>query len=432
MFPSRPFVSFVLATYNRGTTLIDCLHHTLAAALSALGPGHFNILVVDNASTDNTAELVSTLAQEQRHIKLIRLPKNCGPVAKNIALHKNPADLLVLLDDDAYPLPGSLAQMVRHFQDDPHLGAAVFDVTLPDGRKEASAYPDVFIGAGTALRATALRALADTHAGRAGAGLLPADFFMQAEEYDLSFRLLQAGFSIQRFWDMPLLHLKAPGARIGTRTTRLDIRNNLWLIARYIPEPLCSQLAADWLARYWRMALSRDDPGTSSHKAAFLRGAAEGLLHWPAQRAASTTLLDPATLEHIFKFQKIHARLARAKDQFGLQRIAFGDWGKNLLPYYQAAISLELQIIAVVDDLVAKNSDLFPKIRPEYRGIPIIHESNLKDLQQTPDAIIVTAMSPVHATRRAAALRRTLKVPVIDLFSPTGICPKALSELTLS
>jgi len=38
-------------------------------------------------------------------------------------------------------------------------------------------------------------------------GLLPADFFMQAEEYDLSFRIWAAGFSVQRFWDMPLRDL---------------------------------------------------------------------------------------------------------------------------------------------------------------------------------------------------------------------------------
>jgi len=435
-FPARPFVSFVLATYNRVTILIDCLQRTLNAALPALGPGRFNIIVVDNASTDNTAQLVQDFAAEQRHIKLIRLPKNCGPVAKNVALHENAADILVLLDDDAYPMPGAISQMVRHFQDDPQLGAAVFDVTLPDGRKEASAYPDVFIGAGTALRGTALRTLTATgRPGRAGGGLLPADFFMQAEEYDLSFRLLAAGFSVQRFWDMPLMHLKAPGARVGTRTTRLDIRNNLWLLARYIPDPLCSQLAADWLSRYWNMSISRDEPGARAHKAAFLRGAAEGLLHWPAQRASGTTLLPQDTLERIFKFNAIRNRLAHAQEKFGLRRIAFGDWGKNLLPYYQAATALNLEIIAVVDGFLATPEHFGTKNSVEYRGIPVINEMIFTEYQQNADAIIITALSPVHADRRAAALRRTLKIPVIDLFSrpsPTLDSPKVLSQLTLS
>lgn len=411
-FPPRPFVSFVLATFNRGTVAVDCLKQTMAAARTALGADHFNIIIVDNASTDNTADLVAALAAAEPHIKLVRLAKNCGPVAKNVALHENPADLLVLLDDDAYPLPGALGQMVRHFQDDPGLGAAVFDVTLPDGRKEASAYPDVFIGAGTALRGTALRNLIGGH--RPGRGLLPADFFMQVEEYDLSFRMLAAGWTVQRFWDMPLMHLKTPGARIGRRTTQLDVRNNLWLLARYIPDPLCCELAADWLARYWRMAAGRDRTGGSQHRAAFLRGTAAGLRHWSQQRSGGSTLLDDETLETIFKFRSIHRRLARAKDQLGLTRIAFGDWGKNILAYYRAARDLNLDITAVIDGNLAAHAGESPV---EYRGVPVLDEAAFRNLPSPADAIVVTAMSRVHAERRAAELRRTMGSAVLDLFS---------------
>ena len=414
-FPARPLVSFVLATFNRGAVAVDCLRQTAAAATTALGTEHFNIIVVDNASTDNTAKLVAALAAEERHIKLVALPKNYGPVAKNVALDGNKADLLVLLDDDAYPLPGALGQMVRHFQDDPGLGAAVFDVTLPDGRKEASAYPDVFIGAGTALRGAALRPLIGGH--RPGRGLLPADFFMQVEEYDLSFRMLAAGWTVQRFWDMPLLHLKAPGARVGQRTTQLDVRNNLWLLARYVPDPLGVELAADWLARYWRMAAGRDSAGGSQHRAAFLRGTAAGLRHWPRQRAGGETLLQGETIETIFKFHEIRRRLERAKKQLDLKRIAFGDWGKNLLAYYRAARDLDLDITAVIDgNLAAQPGE--PSV--EYRGVPLVDEAAFLQMPSPADAIVVTAMSRVHAERRAAELRRTLGPVVVDLFSPAA------------
>ena len=415
-FPARPFVSFVLATFNRGPILLDCLQKTLAAAQSSLGPDHFNISIVDNASTDQTPALLQSFTAHHPQIKYLRLPKNCGPVAKNAALHNNSADLIVLLDDDAYPLPGSLPQMVRHFQDDPHLGAAVFDVTLPDGRKEASAYPDVCIGAGTALRGPALRSLKNVRPGR---GLLPADFFMQAEEYDLSFRLLAHGWSVQRFWDMPLLHLKSPGARITTRTTLLDVRNNLWLLARYLPQPLCEQLAADWLARYWRMAIRRDaESSGSQHRAAFLRGAAAGFAHFAEQRGPGELLLAEDTLEKIFKFTAIRNRLAHAQAHHGLRRIALGDWGKNVHAYYQAARDLNLEITAVIDGNLSG-----PNV--EYHDIPVIPESTFRDqFQPTTDAVIITAMSRVHAQRRAAELRRTLHLPILDLFSPaTSVRP---------
>ena len=93
-----------------------------------------------------------------------------------MALSKTRGKYVVFLDDDSFPLPGSVPRMVRHFQADPMLGAAVFTVTLPDGSRECSAYPDVFIGCGTGFRRRALEQ----------AGGLPEDFFMQAEEYDLS------------------------------------------------------------------------------------------------------------------------------------------------------------------------------------------------------------------------------------------------------
>jgi glycosyltransferase involved in cell wall biosynthesis len=409
-------VSFVLATYNRGSVVTDCLRNTMACAAAVLPADRWSVLVVDNGSTDGTADAVEALARKHSHLRLVKLGKNCGPVAKNVGIHGNDADLIVLLDDDAYPMPGALAQTLRHFHGDPQLGAAVFDVTLPDGRKEASAFPDVFIGAGTALRGTALKEL-ERRFGQGG-GLLPADFFMQAEEYDLSFRLLEAGWSVQRFWDMPLMHLKSPGARIGQRTTRLDVRNNLYLLARYVPEPLCGALAADWLARYWRMATARDavaspHPAHGSHKANFMKGAAAGLGAWTNQRDGGKRLLSAGTLERIFKFEAITERLARVKERGGVRRIAFGDLGKNMLAYHRAAERLNLEVVAVVDDALAGEGGT------EYRGVPVMGTAAFacRTRHEPVDAVVITAMSPVHAARQAEALRRTLEVPVVDLFS---------------
>jgi GT2 family glycosyltransferase len=405
-------VSFVVATYNRGQVLLDCLRHTLTCGLPQ---SQFDIRVVDNASTDGAGEMLQSFQTLHSNVHVFTLKKNGGPVAKNVAIHNNPADLIVLLDDDAYPMPGAVPQMIRHFREDPHLGAAVFDVTLPDGAKEASAYPDVFIGAGTALRSAALKALQR----RGVSPLLPAHFFMQAEEYDLSFRLLAAGYSVQRFWDMPLMHLKSPGARIGQRTTRLDVRNNLYVLARYLPEPLCHQLAADWLARYWLMAARRDaeqgvHPVHGTHKAAYLKGAAQGLKEWTSQRNKGGLLLNEATLEKIFKFRAIRERLARAKENAGLRRVAFADLGKNMLAFWQAANSLKLEVTAILDDQLATGER-----EVDYRGIPIVTRSQFmcRAHHERADALVLTALSPVHAQKRAAALRRVCEVPVIDLFS---------------
>jgi len=390
-------VSFVLATFNRGAVLVDCLRQTLACGLD---PETFEILVVDNASTDGTPDrMAPLLCQGRPGVRLIRLPRNQGPVAKNHALRQARGQYIVLLDDDAFPLPGAVPAMLRHFQEDPTLGAAVFDVQLPDGTREGSAYPDVFIGAGTGLRAAVLER----------AGLLPAEFFMQAEEYDLSFRILDAGYAIRRFADMPLRHLKSPGARIAQRTTGLDVRNNLYLLAKYVPAPLCFALAGDWLARYWMMAQGRDAAAKGrAHQQAFIRGAAAGLAHWSAQRQRCRRLA-PATLETIFKFAQIRQRLAGAQRQQRLERIVLADLGKNMLAYYRAAADLGITVVAIADDQLAGSGR-------EYRGISLCTRAQAQALAA--DAWVISNMSPTQSPHRAATLRAMGTRPVIDLFTP--------------
>ncbi|HUO06959.1 MAG TPA: glycosyltransferase family 2 protein [Phycisphaerae bacterium] len=428
---SRPLITFCIATYNRGPVVLDCLKHVLA---NGLPEAQFEIRIIDNASTDNTPDLIT---REFPNLHLTRLPKNCGPVAKNIAMRDAQGEFLVLLDDDAYPLPGAIPQMLHHFREDKYLAAAVFDVTLPDGSREGSAYPDVFIGAGTGLRRSALQKIAtpaDNHLVTLSPrhpvksppiATLPSHFFMQAEEYDLSFRLLNAGFSIQRFWDLPLTHLKAPNARIGQRTTRLDVRNNLFLLAKYLPDPLCHQLAADWLARYFLMARQRDlsqspHPHFGTHKQAFIAGAAQGLAQWSTHRANETHLLSPETVERIFKFRQIRERLERAVRRLGARRIIFAELGKNMLAFHQAAREIGVDVLAIGDDQLGKGGGgSGGGHEGDYRGTPLLCWEKMArwgGLKRA-DMVVITNISPVHAPRRAEALRRVLPLPVVDLFS---------------
>jgi glycosyltransferase involved in cell wall biosynthesis len=412
--PSPILVTFAIATHNRRPVVVDCLRQVIANGLPAK---QFEIIVIDNASADGTPDLI---AQEfGARVKLIRLGKNCGPVAKNIAIRKARGEFIVLLDDDAFPHPGAVPQMIRHFRENPNLGAAVFDVTLPDGSKDSAAYPDVFIGAGTGLRASALDKIGRGGSG-GGRGMLPAHYFMQAEEYDLSFRLLEAGFSVERFWDLPLTHLKTPNARIGQRTTALDVRNNLFLLARYMPQSLAEQLAADWMSRYWMMAEVRDyaldnvpHPTFGTHREAFLQGAGEGLNRWKSQRGNGQRILSDTTIERIFKFRKLRERMAHMKQRTGAQKIVFAEFGKNMLAYWMAAQDAGLEVLAILDDRLAEDGAGGPSEKPrEYRGIPIV-----ATMPAGADAIVLANMSPVQAPTRAAALRRVQRVPVIDLFS---------------
>src|SRR5687767_2592086 len=199
----KPLVSFIISTHNRRNELLRTLAQIARCGLRA---DQYETLVVNNASTDGTPQAVH---REYPMIHLMQQEYNGGPVSKNVAIKTARGRYVIFLDDDSFPTPGSVTRMMQHFDADPALGAAVFTVTLPDGSRECSAYPNVFIGCGTGFRRRALRQV----------GGLPPDFFMQAEEYDLSLRLLAAGWEVKAFDDLHISHLKTPTARSSSRVT---------------------------------------------------------------------------------------------------------------------------------------------------------------------------------------------------------------------
>lgn len=375
-------VSFVISTHNRRDVLLRTL-----AEIRRCGLSHdaFEILVVDNASRDGT---VTTVARQFSEVRLFPQSRNRGACAKNIAIRQARGRHVMFLDDDSYPTPGSIARMIRHFESDPHLGAAVFTITLPDGSRECSAYPDVFIGCGTGFRRRAL----------IGAGGLPEDFFMQAEEYDLSLRLLQGGWTVRRFDDLHVTHLKTPGARSSWRTMRLDVRNNLVVAMRYLPDDRARMFAFDWMRRYWRIA------GTRGQRSAYLLGLIQGLNR--AMQPANRHPISDGAFERFARIDEIRSRLGAAADELKLQSVLFVDYGKNILPYWLAARRCKLEVVAIADNRLAGSG--------RYRGIPIVNDAVARRLDF--DAIVISNSSPVHVEARAALWRRIDRRPVLDLL----------------
>ncbi|MDP9175187.1 MAG: glycosyltransferase [Planctomycetota bacterium] len=380
-----PQVTFLISTYNRREVLL----HTLGELAKDAGRSGIasEIIVVDNASRDGTADYI---ARQFPRVKLIREKRNRGACAKNLGLATARSPFVIFLDDDSYPAAGSVRRMLGHFAADPSLGAAVFDVILPDGSHECSAYPNVFIGCGTGFRREALMQT----------GGLPEDFFMQAEEYDLSLRLLDGGWKIERF-DLPLWHLKTAAARIPTRTTRLDTRNNLLLITRYFPREWLLPFAVDWMRRYRWLAEKK----SGRHTIAFWRGLAEGILRslTPGRRRE----ISAAAFEQFARINDIEQRMRGVIRAGNFSSILLLDVGKNILPYYLAAAACGARIVGIADNRLAKAGRT-------YRGIPVVDDGGARALRY--DAAIVANLSPVHAAVRAAEWGCKSTVPVFDLF----------------
>ncbi len=107
---ARPTVSVIIPTYNRAKLLKRAIKSVLNQEF-----GDFELIVVDDASLDNTPEVVKRI--EDGRIRYIRLKKNSGgPVARNTGIKKARGEFIALLDDDDEWLPNRLDVQVKKFE----------------------------------------------------------------------------------------------------------------------------------------------------------------------------------------------------------------------------------------------------------------------------------------------------------------------------
>ncbi|MEV1008518.1 glycosyltransferase [Streptomyces sp. NPDC049881] len=109
----HPSIAVVIATRNRAARLAVTLER-----LSAL-PEDPEILVVDNASTDDTRAMV---AERFPAVGVLPMPDNLGPLARNAGVRALRQPYIAFSDDDSWWEPGSLAEAVRLLDDDPRIG----------------------------------------------------------------------------------------------------------------------------------------------------------------------------------------------------------------------------------------------------------------------------------------------------------------------
>lgn len=107
-----PRVSVIIPTYNRARYLGEAIDSALGQTFCDL-----EVLVVDDASTDDTA---AVLARYGERIRVIGLERNGGPsAARNAGLAAARGDLIAFLDSDDVWLPDKLARQVQALDGDP-------------------------------------------------------------------------------------------------------------------------------------------------------------------------------------------------------------------------------------------------------------------------------------------------------------------------
>jgi len=104
-------ISVIMTTKNGSPTIERALK-----SIQAQTEKDFEIVVISDASTDDTEEKVKRMAAEDSRIKLFSLSENVGPgKARTIAIEKSQGELIAILDDDDFWISSEKLETQRKF-----------------------------------------------------------------------------------------------------------------------------------------------------------------------------------------------------------------------------------------------------------------------------------------------------------------------------
>jgi len=281
----------VIPNWNGAHHLPACLEALRAQTCSDL-----EVILVDNASTDDSVALV---AERYPEVRLLVLERNRGLTGGNNAgFRAARGDILISLNNDTQADPRFVEALVTALQAHPEAGMAAAKIRLFDRRDLLHSAGDgygidglpfnrgvwqrdegqfdeagwIFGGCGGAVAYR--RAMLDD------VGLFDESFFMYCEDVDLNWRAQLAGWPC---WYTPqaVVYHKLSATGGGPLASFYTGRNTLWVIAKNYPGTLLRTywphiVHAQWgicrdALRAWRGAAAR----------ARLRGQIAGFLGWP-------------------------------------------------------------------------------------------------------------------------------------------------------
>jgi GT2 family glycosyltransferase len=213
------------------------------------------VIVVENGPNP---ELEARAGQ----VHIIRPGRNLGFAALNLAAREAHTELLLMLDDDSYPLPGAIEILVEAFHANPRLaiaGGLVRDVDLErDTWKERGSDTfDWWLGGG--------RTPSDEEPGLPafffpeGASMVRREAFFEAGGFfeplfkagvglDLTATLLGLGWDVRYFSAARFVHLKSQVGRDKELMLQMRIRNQLWYFYRHFPATVAARRIPAYLA----------------------------------------------------------------------------------------------------------------------------------------------------------------------------------------
>lgn len=283
--------SVIIPNWNGVKFLPACLD-----SLRAQTYRHLEVLVVDNASSD---ESVSLIQRDYPEVRLIALTENRGFTgAVNAGIAQAKGSLIALLNQDAEADPRWLEELAYAANAHPEAGAIACKIMLFDQRdrfhsagdnyrldgipvnrgvwqKDEGQYDDkteVFAACGGAA-AYRRRVLDEV-------GWFDESFFMYCDDVDLAWRQQLAGWRTVFAPRAIVFHyLSASGG--GVTASYYTGRNTIYVIVKNVPGPLLRKYWPAMLAAQLRISKDALRAWRGAAARSRLRGQVAGLLTWP-------------------------------------------------------------------------------------------------------------------------------------------------------
>jgi GT2 family glycosyltransferase len=262
-------VSIAVLNYQRR----EVLRGALESARQQRGPV-LEILAVDNASTDGSAEMVQ---REFPEVRLLRLPQNVGAAARNAGVAAAKGEVVFTLDNDVrLTSPDDVERGLEVFARHRRAAVVNFMIVGPDGQLSRRDWchprdPDRWAGHEFPTAVVLEGASACRREAFLAAGGYWPPFFIGHEGWDLALRLVGAGHELIYTPAVRVQHLVESSARPSSRIYYTFMRNAIWVTLRnHRPATAAAQLLEDVLLMAFCAA-------RAGHLGAWARGLADGL-----------------------------------------------------------------------------------------------------------------------------------------------------------
>ncbi len=218
----------VISSWNKKSDVRENL-----AALRAQTRPFARIVVVDNASTDGSIEMIRG---EFPEVHLFVMPHSRYGACEtfNIGFANSHTPLTAILDDDVVLPPEWLEKAVERLRAEPPttaiLSTKVVEPNMPESFKDSPAinrerYMSTFRGCASLARSSALRE----------AGGYDERLFIYGNERDLTCRLLNLGYRVLQYPGVHAFHKTPFGMKMGKRSLYYHARNAWLAMLKYAP-----------------------------------------------------------------------------------------------------------------------------------------------------------------------------------------------------